>query len=192
MAKDHERSDHAAVPRSGPGVGTGVRDRKSTVSEHFIEASRRRLDNLRARRLEQYALCAMMIDGTCFDGQDARGATALIAVECAAAAGCSSRRSSTSTRPDSAASRFPWSASTFRSRSVMPSLKAANPRGGSVCIPRMCPNQPRLQIEQVLLRRHRVVRAHIGHRSEKYTEFGWAAARLDDWITCPPRASRRC
>ncbi|HSQ52017.1 MAG TPA: transposase [Nitrospiraceae bacterium] len=43
---------------------------KSTVSEHFIEASRRRLENLQGRRLEQYALCAMMIDGTCYDGQD--------------------------------------------------------------------------------------------------------------------------
>ena len=43
---------------------------KSTVSEHFVEASRRRLEKLQGRRLEQYALCAMMIDGTCYDGQD--------------------------------------------------------------------------------------------------------------------------
>lgn len=43
---------------------------KSTVSEHFIEASRRRLEHLQGRPLAQYAFCAMMIDGTCFDGQD--------------------------------------------------------------------------------------------------------------------------
>jgi putative transposase len=38
-------------------------------SEHFIEASRQRLDKLLARRLNEYALCAMMIDGTPFGGQ---------------------------------------------------------------------------------------------------------------------------
>jgi transposase-like protein len=43
---------------------------KSTVSEHFIEASRRRLENLQGRPLKQYAFCAMMIDATCFDSQD--------------------------------------------------------------------------------------------------------------------------
>ena len=43
---------------------------KSTVSEHFIEASRRRLENLQARPLAQYAFCAMMIDGTCFEDQE--------------------------------------------------------------------------------------------------------------------------
>jgi transposase-like protein len=43
---------------------------KSTVSGHFIEASRRRLENLQGRPLQQYAFCAMMIDGTCFDHQD--------------------------------------------------------------------------------------------------------------------------
>ncbi len=42
---------------------------KSTVSEHFIEASRSRLQLLQARPLDQHALCAMMIDGTCFDDQ---------------------------------------------------------------------------------------------------------------------------
>jgi putative transposase len=42
---------------------------KSTISEHFIEASRQRLDKLLARDLSQYALCAVMIDGTCFNDQ---------------------------------------------------------------------------------------------------------------------------
>ncbi len=43
--------------------------RKSTISEHFIRASRQRLDQLLARPLDKYALCAMMIDGTYFGGQ---------------------------------------------------------------------------------------------------------------------------
>lgn len=42
---------------------------KSTVSEHFIEASRRRLDKLLARPLGEHAFCAMMIDGTCLEDQ---------------------------------------------------------------------------------------------------------------------------
>ena len=43
--------------------------RKSTISEHFIRASRQRLDKLLARPLDKHALCAMMIDGTYFGGQ---------------------------------------------------------------------------------------------------------------------------
>lgn len=43
--------------------------KKSTISEHFIEASRQRLDKLLARRLNEHALCAMMIDGTPFGDQ---------------------------------------------------------------------------------------------------------------------------
>lgn len=42
---------------------------KSTVSEHFIEASRRRLEKLQARPLNEHAFCALMIDGTCFEDQ---------------------------------------------------------------------------------------------------------------------------
>jgi len=42
---------------------------KSTVSEHFIEASRRRLEMVSGRPLDEHALCAMMIDGTCFEDQ---------------------------------------------------------------------------------------------------------------------------
>jgi putative transposase len=42
---------------------------KSTVSEHFIEASRGRLEKLQARPLGEHAFCAMMIDGTCFEDQ---------------------------------------------------------------------------------------------------------------------------
>ncbi len=43
--------------------------KKSTISEHFVEASRQRLDKLLARRLKEYALCALMIDGTPFGDQ---------------------------------------------------------------------------------------------------------------------------
>src|SRR5580765_1608488 len=43
--------------------------KKSTISEHFIEASRQRLDKLLERQLNGYPLCAMMIDGTFFDNQ---------------------------------------------------------------------------------------------------------------------------
>lgn len=42
---------------------------KSTVSEHFIEASRQRLQKLLGRPLGAHAICAMMIDGTCFEDQ---------------------------------------------------------------------------------------------------------------------------
>ena len=42
---------------------------KSTISEHFIEASRQRLNKLLERPLGEYPLCAMMIDGTCFANQ---------------------------------------------------------------------------------------------------------------------------
>jgi putative transposase len=42
---------------------------KSTVSEHFIEASRRRLEKVLERPLGEHAVCAMMIDGTCFEDQ---------------------------------------------------------------------------------------------------------------------------
>ena len=43
---------------------------KSTVSEHFIEASRRHLDKLSQRNLGEDAFCAMMVDGTPFGDQD--------------------------------------------------------------------------------------------------------------------------
>lgn len=43
---------------------------KSTVSEHFIEASRRRLEQLQGRPLDQHVLCAVMIDGTCYADQE--------------------------------------------------------------------------------------------------------------------------
>jgi transposase-like protein len=42
---------------------------KSTISEHFIEVSRQRLDQLLKRPLGEHPFCAMMIDGTYFDGQ---------------------------------------------------------------------------------------------------------------------------
>lgn len=42
---------------------------KSTVSDHFIDASRQRLEKLQARQLDKHALCAMFIDGTCFEDQ---------------------------------------------------------------------------------------------------------------------------
>jgi transposase-like protein len=42
---------------------------KSAVSEHFIEASRQRLQKLETRPLGDYCLCAMLIDGTCYADQ---------------------------------------------------------------------------------------------------------------------------
>jgi transposase-like protein len=43
---------------------------KTTVSEHFIDASRRRLEKLAGRALADHAFCAMLIDGTFFAGQE--------------------------------------------------------------------------------------------------------------------------
>lgn len=42
---------------------------KSAVSEHFIEASRDKLKKLMERRLDRLKLCALLIDGTPFAGQ---------------------------------------------------------------------------------------------------------------------------
>jgi len=50
---------------------------KSTVSEHFIEASRRHLQKLQERSLGEDAFCAMMIDGTCFEDQNVVAAIGL-------------------------------------------------------------------------------------------------------------------
>jgi putative transposase len=42
---------------------------KSTISEHFIEASRKKLDELMNRSLADLPLCAIVMDGTIFKGQ---------------------------------------------------------------------------------------------------------------------------
>jgi len=42
---------------------------KSTISEHFIEASRGRLQKLDTRPLDRYNFCALLLDGTCFERQ---------------------------------------------------------------------------------------------------------------------------
>jgi transposase-like protein len=42
---------------------------KSTVSEHFIEASRGKLKELMERRLDKMKFCALLIDATPFEGQ---------------------------------------------------------------------------------------------------------------------------
>jgi putative transposase len=42
---------------------------KSAVSEHFIEASRAKLQDLMERRLDKVRLCALLIDATPFEGQ---------------------------------------------------------------------------------------------------------------------------
>jgi putative transposase len=42
---------------------------KSAVSEHFIEASRAKLQDMMERRLDKIALCALLIDATPFHGQ---------------------------------------------------------------------------------------------------------------------------
>ena len=41
---------------------------KSTISEHFVEASRKKLDQLLTRSLANVSICVMMIDGTIFKG----------------------------------------------------------------------------------------------------------------------------
>jgi putative transposase len=42
---------------------------KSTVSERFVEASRKKLEGLMSRSLQQLQICAVLIDGTIFKGQ---------------------------------------------------------------------------------------------------------------------------
>jgi transposase-like protein len=42
---------------------------KSAISEHFIEASRKKLKEMMERRLEKTRLCALLIDATPFQGQ---------------------------------------------------------------------------------------------------------------------------
>src|SRR5271165_21639 len=42
---------------------------KSAVSEHFIEASREKLQGMMERRLDKTRLCALLIDATPFEGQ---------------------------------------------------------------------------------------------------------------------------
>jgi transposase-like protein len=42
---------------------------KSAVSEHFIEASRAKLKQLMERRLDKLEFCALLVDGTPFEGQ---------------------------------------------------------------------------------------------------------------------------
>ena len=42
---------------------------KSAVSEHFIEASREKLQTMMERRLDKLRLCALLIDATPFEGQ---------------------------------------------------------------------------------------------------------------------------
>ncbi len=42
---------------------------KSAVSEHFIEASREKLQDMMERRLDKTRLCALLIDATPFEGQ---------------------------------------------------------------------------------------------------------------------------
>src|ERR1700685_3258538 len=42
---------------------------KSAISEHFIEASRKKLKEMMERRLDKTRLCALLIDATPFEGQ---------------------------------------------------------------------------------------------------------------------------
>jgi transposase-like protein len=42
---------------------------KSTISEHFIEASRGKLEQLMTRSLKNVQLCTLLVDGTCFKGE---------------------------------------------------------------------------------------------------------------------------
>jgi hypothetical protein len=45
---------------------------KSAISEHFIEASREKLKEMRERRLDKLRLCALLLDATPFAGYEAR------------------------------------------------------------------------------------------------------------------------
>lgn len=47
---------------------------KSTVSERFVEASRKKLEELMSRSLEYLQICALVIDGTIFKGRHLIGA----------------------------------------------------------------------------------------------------------------------
>src|SRR5208282_3447885 len=42
---------------------------KSAISEHFIEASREKLQDMMERRLDKTRLCALLVDATPFEGQ---------------------------------------------------------------------------------------------------------------------------
>jgi transposase-like protein len=42
---------------------------KSTVSERFVEASRKKLEELMSRSLQQVQICGMLVDGAIFKGQ---------------------------------------------------------------------------------------------------------------------------
>ena len=42
---------------------------KSTISERFIEASRKKLEELMSRSLAHLQICALLLDGTIFKGQ---------------------------------------------------------------------------------------------------------------------------
>ncbi len=44
-------------------------DWKSTVSERFVEASRKKLEELMSRSLQHLQICALLIDGTIFKGR---------------------------------------------------------------------------------------------------------------------------
>jgi putative transposase len=47
---------------------------KSAISEHFIEASREKLQSMMERRLDKTRLCALLIDATPFEGQQMEAA----------------------------------------------------------------------------------------------------------------------
>ena len=42
---------------------------KSTLSERFVEASRKKLEALMSRCLQHLQICALLVDGTIFKGQ---------------------------------------------------------------------------------------------------------------------------
>ncbi len=50
---------------------------KSTISDHFVEASRKKLEELMSRSLQHLQICAILIDGTIFKGQHLVAATGI-------------------------------------------------------------------------------------------------------------------
>jgi transposase-like protein len=69
VAEAHAGPEHAKVRRGSAGVPEAYGLEKSSISEHYIEASQAKLKQIMERRLDKLNLCALLIDATPFAGQ---------------------------------------------------------------------------------------------------------------------------